>query len=66
MAEHLNNEELALELTKIYSKNHSDVSTANQGRIYPLSRENIGAAYQFFLKVVEHDLKFDFSKKKED
>lgn len=62
MSEHLNSEEIALELTQIYSKNHSEVAMSNKGNTYPLSSRDIGSAYQFFLKIVEHDLKFEFSK----
>lgn len=62
MAEHLNSEEIALELTKIYSNNYSSVVNANHGNTRPLAKEHLGTAYQYFLQVVEHNLRYDFSK----
>ncbi len=62
MTEHLNDQEIALELTKLYVSNVNAITNVEHPRQYQLKVDNIAQAYQIFEKTVNHDVDFLKSK----
>jgi len=56
--EHLNDQEIALELTKLYVSNANAITNVEHPRHYKLNVENIAKAYLIFEKTVNHDVDF--------
>lgn len=59
MSEHLNDKEIALELTKAYLDHVANIELSNnQWKSRPLTANSTAFAYQYFLNTVTHKLTF--------